>query len=177
MFYQRGKNTQKQREASQTGENLVSEQSQGPLVPPQGLSIILWATFYEWSYWYWNAHQMEKLNTGWPDCSHDISCHNSENLPQEMETNWPWNWRLTVLKIIKMMLVRPLITNFKLTVRTDCCFFMKPPLSAYIKASWLSVARSWPLDRSPPLPCCWHLKESKLSFLPTLPLYRLLSGK
>ena len=124
---------QKQREASQTGENLVSEQSQGPLVPPQGLSIILWATFYEWSYWYWNAHQMEKLNTGWADCSHDISCHNSENLPQEMETNGPWDWRLTVLKIIKMMLVRPLITNFKLTVRTDCCFCMKPPLSAYIK--------------------------------------------
>ena len=28
-----------------------------------------------------------------------------------METNWPWNWRLTVPETTKMMLVRALVTN------------------------------------------------------------------
>ena len=40
---------------------------------------------------------MEKLITWWPDGNHDVTRHNSENWPQEMETNWLWNWRLTVL--------------------------------------------------------------------------------
>ena len=37
-----------------------------------------------------------------------------------MGTNQPWNWTLTVLKTIKMTLVRPPMTNFKMTVRADC---------------------------------------------------------
>ena len=40
--------------------------------------------------------------------------------PREMETNRLWNWRLIVPKTIKTMLVRPLVTNFKKTVRADC---------------------------------------------------------
>ena len=37
-----------------------------------------------------------------------------------MGTNGPWNWRLTVSKTIKMMLVRPLMINLKMTIRADC---------------------------------------------------------
>ena len=36
-----------------------------------------------------------------------------------MGTNLPWNLRLTVPKTIKVMLVRPLMTDFKMTVRAD----------------------------------------------------------
>ena len=51
------------------------------------------------------------LTPWWPDCSHDISCHNSENWPQtngnkltlELKINYTW---------IKMTLVKPLMTNF-----------------------------------------------------------------
>ena len=37
-----------------------------------------------------------------------------------MRTNGPWNWRLTVPKATKVTLVRPLMTNVKMTVRADC---------------------------------------------------------
>ena len=37
-----------------------------------------------------------------------------------MGTNGLWNWRLTVSKTIKMILVRPLMINLKMTVRADC---------------------------------------------------------
>ena len=59
---------------------------------------------------------------------------------KEMETHQPWNWRLIVLKIIKMMLVRPPTTNFKSWL---CCFYMQP-FHPSIKAlvHWLSVRES-----------------------------------
>ena len=71
-----------------------------------------------------------------------------------MGTNQPWNWRLTVLKTIKMMLIRPLMTIFKKTVRTDCAVSAYSPLLSHIEAlaHWLSVGwgggKSWPLDKS-----------------------------
>ena len=39
---------------------------------------------------------------------------------KEMGTCAPWNWRLTVSETTKMMLVRPLMNNLKMTVRYDC---------------------------------------------------------
>ena len=52
---------------------------------------------------------------------------------KEMGTNQPWNWRLTVHKTIKMTLVRPPITNLKVTVRADCAVSAcsQPPTSVY----------------------------------------------
>ena len=60
-----------------------------------------------------------------------------------MGVNWPWNWRLTVVKTIKMMLVRPRMTNFKMTVRADCAVSAcsTNPLSIKALAHWLSVGR------------------------------------
>ena len=53
------------------------------------------------------------------------------------------------------MLVRPPMTNFKMTVRADCVVSACSPLPLATKAlaPWLSrVGGSWPLDRSPPSP-------------------------
>ena len=63
---------------------------------------------------------------------------------REMETNRLWNWRLTVPKTIKMMLVRPLVTNFKMTVRADCAVSAcsSLPLSIKALAPWLSGGKS-----------------------------------
>ena len=63
---------------------------------------------------------MEKLTTWWPDWTKNLSCHNSKNWPQRNENQSTPNWRLTVTKTIRMMLVRPLMTNLKMTVRDDC---------------------------------------------------------
>ena len=41
-----------------------------------------------------------------------------------METNQPWKWRLTVPKTVKMMLVRPPMTKFKMTVSAECMLFL-----------------------------------------------------
>ena len=55
-------------------------------------------------------------------------------LPQfKMGTNGPWNWRLIVPKTIKIMLVRPLMTNFKMTIRADCAVSTCSPLFVSIK--------------------------------------------
>ena len=53
---------------------------------------------------------------------------------KEMGMNRPWNWRLTVPKAIKMMLVRPLMTNFKMTGRADCAAAAWSPLLLSIKS-------------------------------------------
>ena len=67
--------------------------------------------------------------------SHDISCHNSKNWPQRNE-----NWRWTVPKTIRMMLVRPLMIDFKMTSRADCPDSACSPLPQPINAltHWLS---------------------------------------
>ena len=73
----------------------------------------------------------KKLTTWWSDCSHDINCHSSENWLQKMETNQPWN---SYLKQSRMMLVRPLMTNFKMLISSDCAFSGCSPLPQPIKA-------------------------------------------
>ena len=62
-----------------------------------------------------------------------------------------WNWRLTVPKTIEMTLVRPLVTDFKMTVRADCTVACSTlPLSIKALARWLLVWGSSILDRHPP---------------------------
>ena len=103
-----------------------------------------------------------------------------------MGTNRPWNWRLTVLKTIKMMLVRPPHDQFQGDCQSWlCCFCKEPPRSVYKSSCMLIVGvgwGNWPLDRSlsplpsppPPLPA-FEIKQTFLS--PALPLYWLLSGE
>ena len=96
---------------------------------------------------------------------------------------WCQAWRLTVPKTTKMMLVRPLMTNLKTTVRADGAALhvspQPPALSMEALTPAVSVSGTWPLNRCHHLspPSCRHLKESKLSFPPTWPVYWLWSGK
>ena len=54
------------------------------------------------------------------------------------------NWRLTVLKTIRMILIRLPMTSFKMTVRSDCAVSARSPLPPSMKvlAHWLSVGRA-----------------------------------
>ena len=72
-------------------------------------------------------YQGEKLTTSWPGCRHDISCHRSEDWPQRMGTNRPHNGRLIVPKTAKMVLVRPLMTDLRMTGRADCAVSARSP--------------------------------------------------
>ena len=47
-----------------------------------------------------------------------------------MGTKGPWNWSLSALKMIKIMLVRPLMTNLEMTVRDDCAVSVWSPPTA-----------------------------------------------
>ena len=124
-----------------------------------------------------------KKSTTWgPDCNHDIK---SATIPRiclkDTGTDQPWKWRLTVLKIIRMMLVRPLHT-FKLAVRDSCAFSTCNPLPLPIKAltHWFSVRGNLPLDRSQHSSLhrsCQHLIQSKISFPPTWLLNQILSSE
>ena len=66
---------------------------------------------------------MEEI-TWWPDYGHDTSCHILRTDFKETGTNQPWKWRLTVLKTIKMMLVRP---PRWLPGLTMLCLYVAPP--------------------------------------------------
>ena len=108
--------------------------------------------------------------TWWSDCSHDINCHISENWPQEMVTNQLWNGRLTVPKTTKMMLVRPPMINFKMTVRADyvvsACSPLPQPIKALALCLWREVGRLglWTtLHTTPQL----HTSKIKQTFLST----------
>ena len=71
---------------------------------------------------------------------------------KEMGTNQLWNWRLTVLKTIKKLLLRPRMANSKRTIKADCAVSTQSPLPLSIKALvlWLSGSgRSRPVDRGP----------------------------
>ena len=53
-----------------------------------------------------------------------------------MEINQSWNWRLTVPKTTKMTLVRPLMTNLKMTVKDDhavsACSLLLPSIKTLV---------------------------------------------
>ena len=95
-----------------------------------------------------------------------------------METNRPWNWRLTVLKTIKMLLIRPSMTNFKMIVRADCAVSACSPLPPSIKAlaHWLSVGGVGVWTEVCPSPPVVGI-QNKGNFPPTWPLHWLLSGE
>ena len=58
-----------------------------------------------------------------------------------MGINQPWNRRVTILKTIKMKLVRPPVTNLKMTVRADSAVSTGNPLPLSIKALVRSFSR------------------------------------
>ena len=95
-----------------------------------------------------------------------------------MGTNWPWNWRLTVLKIM-MTLSGPPATDFKMTVRADCAGSACRPLLLSESSCPLTVIEEWGsqlLDRhlsSPPPSQLPTSKIKQVSFPSTWPLYRL----
>ena len=100
----------------------MTKHSHGPLVPSQGLETIFWECAETDT-----STRCERVPSWWPECSHDISCPNSENRLKEMGanglkemgTNWPCDWRVSVPKTIKMLLFQPSMTNCKRTVRAD----------------------------------------------------------
>ena len=112
----------------------------------------------------------------------------------KLGTNEPWNWGLLVPKTIKMMPVRPLMTNLKMTVQDDCavsaCSTPSHLHSVYKSSPHLLLVQgggggdgaagggSQPLDRClppfppPPVASIW---TNKLSFPLTWHAYQLLS--
>ena len=81
-----------------------------------------------------------------------------------MGTNQPWNWRLTVLKTIKMTLVRPPTTNNKTTVTADCAVSACSPLPPSLKplAHWLSVGGESAFGQESPTLTLPKLPASKI---------------
>ena len=151
-----------------------------------------WATFTFMSYrWYSKPcpvscltvtetpTRWKSLTTPWPDCSQDISCLNSNNLPRKMETNGPWNWRLTMPKTTKMMLVRLPMPNFKMTVGADCIFCVQVALCVNKSSCPLTVSQeALAFGQMPALPPPLMLasRTKQTSFPPTWPLYWLLGS-
>ena len=92
----------------------------------------------------------------------------------------PWNCWLTVPKTIMMMLVRPLMTDLKMTVGADFCFCKEPPPAVYKSSCppvwqlWGGAVSLWTEVHSPT--SCLHLNESRLFFLRSWPLSCLLKG-
>ena len=81
-----------------------------------------------------------------------------------MGINWSWNWRLTILKAIKIMLIRPLMINLKMTVSANCAVSAHSPIPLSIKtlAHCLSVRGNPSLDRNLPSPLFSLLLGSKM---------------
>lgn len=96
-----------------------------------------------------------------------------------MKTNQPWNWTVTELKTIKIMLVRPPMTNFKMTVRADSAVSACSSLPLCIKTfpPRLSVGHGlWAFGQESGFP---HPIQNKANFPFYQPglFYWLLSGE
>ena len=99
------------------------------------LSHSLWAVCG-----YRNPTRWKKLTTWWPGCTHKISCHSSRIGLKGVETNWPWNRRLTAPKATTMTPVRSLMTYIRMTIRASCAVSACSPLSVFKSCChWLSV--------------------------------------
>ena len=92
-----------------------------------------------------------------------------------MGTNRPWNWRLTGLKAIKMMLIRPPHDQFQHDPQSWLWCSARSPLSLAIHpwnsplealAPWSAVG-NWPLDTSMFSPPNYWPPEIKQPFLST----------
>lgn len=93
----------------------------------------------------------------------------------------PRNCRFTVPKTVTMMLFRPLMIDFEMTVGADLCFCKEPSPSVYKSACpsvcqlWAGAVSLWTEVHSP---CrCLHLNESRLFFLRSWALGCLLKGR
>ena len=94
---------------------------------------------------------------GWSPCTAWLIASLRDASPFPMTRLWPTKgtWRLPVPKTVKRMLVRPPMTNVKMTVRADCAVSACSPLLLSIKAlaHWLPVGRvSLWTDVCPPPP-------------------------
>ena len=71
----------------------------------------------------------------WADCTQDVSCTILRTGCKEMGTSAPGNWKLTVPKATKIMLVRPLMTNWTWLLEVTVLFLhitsTPPPKSVY----------------------------------------------
>ena len=117
--------------------NTATKHSQGPLALSQGLWIMLWAISVSCL-----------IDTKTP--GGEVNCMTARPYPglelpkfreltaKKWGENGPWNCRLTLPKSTKMMVVRPLMTNLKMTVRDDCTVSAcspPPPTHSVCKSS------------------------------------------
>ena len=82
-----------------------------------------------------------------------------------MGTNGPWNWRWTLHKTFKMMLVRPVMTKLKMTLGGDCALSACTPTPTSVYRSshsmlvigWGGVSLWTEVCHLPPTSCCiWN---------------------
>ena len=131
--------------------NVVIKHSQGPLVPSQGLWIIFWAISYELLYRYWNP-RWKKLITWQPDCTHDLSCHNSENWPQRNGNKLTRKLKLNCTENNQDDASQTTDDQFQDDGQSWLCCFCTEPPPLSIKALAPLIASGWgsrPLDRLP----------------------------
>ena len=121
---------------------------------------------------------MEKLTTWWPDCTQDLSFHNSENWPQKKWEQVHPNWRLTVPKTTKIMLVRPLMTDWRWLLEMTMLFLQvtaSPTLSINARTPCLSgeeVSLWKNIHHLPPtVASTWN--KANFPFHPICPVYWL----
>ena len=143
---------------------------------------MFWAISCELYYRYQNPHQVERLTTWWPDFSHDIRCHNSDNWPQRNGNKWILELKITISKTTSMMLVIPSMPIWRwLSEMTAVLRILPSPFTSVYKSS-CPIGCQWGQSAfgqmsTTPTASCQNLKKSKLCFLQTWPIYWLLSSK
>ena len=125
---------------------------------------------------------MKRLTTWWPDFSHDIGCHNSDNWPQTNGKKRMLELKITISKTTSMMLVRPSMPIWRwLSEMTGVLHILPSPPTSFYKSSCPSGCQwgqsAFGQTSTTPTPSCQNLEKSKLCFLLTWPIYWLLSSK
>lgn len=98
---------------------------------------------------------------------------------KEMGKNWRWNCWLIVLKMIEVILTRPLTTNFKLTTRAHCAVSVCSPSPIILSTDYLWQEAVFGQVSDPHFPSLsagiWNKTTS--CFPPFCSLYWLWNGK
>ena len=155
----------------------VIKHSQGPLVLSQGLQIIFEPYPVSLSYRYWNPRWEKLLHDDQTVSTTEAATILRTGL-KEMWTNGPWNWRLTVPKATKVMLVRPLMANWTWLLEMTLLFLhirSAPPTKSVCESSypllfgvdggislWTDVCHPLPPPPPPQLPAS-EIKQNFLS--------------
>ena len=170
---------QKKSQTGQYNKPVVIKQSQGPLVPSQGLGIILWAVSCELSDRCWNPHQVGEVNSlmtrprPWqkPPPFWEPASRNGNKPTPELKTNCTWNDQDDTRQTTDDR-------SQDACQSWRCCFCLQPPPSD-CESSCPNGGRDRKGERGlpPPEVPARHLKHSKLSVPPTRPLYGLLSSQ